>query len=143
MTCPHGDKAARFVEYRDKDILGLVGSIRLGRGYYHCSHCRQGHFPWDEALRLSQQRLSPGAREVICLAGIQESFGKAAGRTLRKLAGICLCESTVERTTEALGTRLGEQLQGGAVFGAAEPYDWHTDANGQTCAYLAWMPPAS
>ena len=88
-------------------------------------------------LRLRPQRLSPGAEEVVCLAGIQESFGKAAGRTLRKLAGIDLSESTVERTTEAAGGRLGQQLQDGTVFGAAESYNWHTDAEGQTCAYVS------
>lgn len=114
-----------------------MGSIRLSRGYYHCRHCHRGHFPWDQTLRLSPQRLSPGAQEVVCLAGIQESFGKAAERTLRKLAGLRLSESTVERSTEATGTRLGAQWQQGNVFGPAQPYDWHEDANGQTCAYIS------
>jgi hypothetical protein len=137
MSCAHCGESAKFVSYRDKDIVSLLGIVRFERGYYHCRHCHQGHFPWDQLLRLSPQRLSPGAQQVVCLAGIQESFGKAAGRTLRKLAGLNLSESTVERTTEATGTRLGEQLQSGAVFGNAELYDWHEDANGQTCAYLS------
>jgi hypothetical protein len=137
MTCPHCGESARFVSHRDKDIISLLGTVRFSRCYYHCSHCHQGHFPWDGILRLSPQRLSPGAQEVVCLAGIQESFGKAAGRTLRKLAGLCLSESTVERTTEATGTRLGEHLQGGAVFGTAEPWAWHKDLSGQTCAYFS------
>jgi hypothetical protein len=77
-----------------------VGNIRVARGYYHCQHCCQGHFPWDKTLRISPQRLTPGAQEIVCLAGIQESFGKAAERTLQKLAGLRLSESTVERTTE-------------------------------------------
>jgi hypothetical protein len=137
MTCPHCGASARFVEQRPKNIVSLVGTVRLSRCYYHCGHCHHGHFPWDKTLRLSAQRLSPGAQEVVCLAGIQESFAKAARRTLRKLAGLCLCESTVERTTEATGTRLGGHLQSGTVFGKATPYDWHEDANGQTCGYLS------
>lgn len=137
MTCPHCGEAARFVEYRAKDVVSLLGMIRLSRGYYHCKHCGRGCFPWDSLLRLSPQRLSPGAQEVVSLAGIQESFGKAAGRTLRKLAGLRLSESTVERTTEAAGSRLGEHLQSGTVFGEATPYQWHQDADGQTCAYLS------
>jgi hypothetical protein len=137
MTCPHCGESARFVEHREKDIVSLIGTVRLSRCYYHCGHCHRGHFPWDETLRLSGQRLSPGAQEVVTLAGIQESFGKAAGRTLRKLSGLCLSESTVERTTEATGARLGEHLQSGSVFGEAEPYDWHQDASGQTCAYIS------
>ena len=137
MICPHGSASARFVEYREKDIVSLLGTVRFSRCYYHCGHCHHGHFPWDETLRLSSQRLSPGAQEVVCLAGIQESFGKAAGRTLRKLAGLCLSESSVERTTEATGARLGEQLQSGTVFDTAPPYAWHKDVSGQTCGYLS------
>lgn len=118
-------------------MVSLVGDIALERGYYHCTHCHEGHFPWDDVLRLSPQRLTPAAQEVTALAGIQESFGKAAERTLRKLAGIRLCESTVERTTEAAGQRVGEALQAKAVFGEARRWDWHRDRAGKTCAYVS------
>ena len=90
MTCQHCGEAARFVDYRDKDLLSLLGVMRVARGYYHCRHCGQGQFPWDQTLRISPQRLTPAAQEVVCLAGIQESFGKAAERTLLKLAGLRL-----------------------------------------------------
>jgi hypothetical protein len=115
----------------------LVGEIRLSRAYYHCRHCHQGHFPGDQTLRLSPQRLTPGAEEVTTLAGVQESFGKAAGRTLRKLAGLRVCESTVERTTEAAGQRLGERLEQGQTFGEQPPWAWHRDQAGRRCAYVS------
>src|SRR5262245_38832848 len=102
-----------------------MGKLKLERDYYHCGHCRQGHFPWDDILRLSPQRLTPAAQEVASLAGIQESFGKAAERTLPKLAGITLSESTVERTTEAAGEQLGQALEEGEVFGPKQTWDWH------------------
>jgi hypothetical protein len=137
MTCPHCGASARFVEYRCKGFVSLLGELRLERGYYHCQACGRGNFPWDVTLRLSPQRLTPGAQEIVCLAGVQESFGKAAERTLRKLAGLRLCESTVERTTEAAGARLGERLSDGAVFGDAQPWQWHHDATGQSCAYIS------
>ena len=63
------------MEYRTKGIVSLLGDVCLARGYYHCRHCGRGHFPWDATLRLSAQRLTAGAQEVVCLAGIQESFG--------------------------------------------------------------------
>jgi hypothetical protein len=137
MSCPDCQESARFVEYRPKRFVSLMGDIRFFRGYYHCEHCRQGHFPWDELLRLSPQRLTPAAQEVASLAGIQESFGKAAGRTLRKLAGIRVCESTVERTTEAAGERLGQALERGEVFGEKRTWEWHRDSTGTTCAYVS------
>jgi hypothetical protein len=137
MSCPHCLESARFVQHRDKTIVSLVGQMRLSRPYYHCEHCHQGHFPWDELLRLSPQRLTPAAQEVATLAGIQESFGKAAERTLPKLAGIRLSESTVERTTEAAGERLGQLLEEGKVFGPKSQWQWHRDATGKTCAYVS------
>lgn len=137
MTCPHCQESARFVEYRSKNLVSLVGEMRLSRPYYHCKHCRQGHLPWDELLHLSPQRLTPGAEEVATLAGVQESFGKAAQRTLRKMAGIYLCESTVERTTEAAGERLGQALKDGEVFGPKQTWDWNKDKAGKTCAYVS------
>src|SRR5262245_38396151 len=137
MSCPHCKEAARFVGYRPKRIVSLVGDLQIERGYYHCSACGQGHFPWDDVLRLSPQRLTPAAEEVTALAGIQESFGKAAERTLRKLAGIRLSESTVERTTEAAGERLGQALEKGAVFGPKQTWTWHKDRTGKTCAYVS------
>jgi hypothetical protein len=137
MSCPGCQESARFVEYRPKRFISLMGDIRFFRGYYHCEHCCQGHFPWDELLRLSPQRLTPAAQEVASLAGVQESFGKAAGRTLRKLAGIRVCESTVERTTEAAGERLGQALERGEVFGEKRTWEWNRDSTGTACAYVS------
>jgi hypothetical protein len=128
---------ARFVEYRPKGFVSLLGELHLARGYYHCRACGRGSFPWDATLRLTGQRLTPAAQEVVCLAGIQESFGKAAGRTLRKLAGLHLSESTVQRSTEAAGARLSDRLDAGAVFGHSQPWQWNRDADGQSCAYVS------
>ncbi len=97
------------------------------------------------------------------MAGIQESFGKVAERALYKLTGLRLCESTVERTTEAAGEKLGEMLEAGTVLTSAAPavptfdltidgaadvanaspapapaaWTWHRDATGKTCAYVS------
>lgn len=117
--------------------MSLLGTVCLQRGYYHCAACGRGHFPWDVSLRLSPQRLTPAAEEVVALAGIQESFAKAADRTLPKLAGLRLSESTVERSTEAAGARLQAWLEAGRVFGPPRPWDWHEDATGQRCAYVS------
>lgn len=125
------------MSYRTKQIVSLMGSFTFSRPYYHCSTCSHGHFPWDGTLRLTEQRLSPAAREVVSLAGVHESFGKAADRSLEKMAGLRLSESTVQRTTEAAGRQAGERLEQGAVFGDAPSWDWHRDANGKTCAYVS------
>lgn len=137
MSCPCCSESARCVNVREKIVTSLLGPIQVERHYYHCKDCGKGFCPWDENLRIAAQRLTPGAREVVCLCGIQESFGKAADRTLRKLTGIRLSESTVERTTENTGADLKQMQEAGALFGESEPYDWHVDATGARCAYVS------
>jgi len=137
MSCPHCQESARFVGYRDKTIISLVGPMELSRPYYHCAHCSSGTWPWDQILRLSQERLTPGAQEVTSLHGILNSFAEAAERTLYKSAGLRLSESTVERTTETAGGHLGKQLHKGIVFGPKMTWQWNVDAQGKTCAYVA------
>jgi hypothetical protein len=137
MTCPHCREDAGFEGYRPKTFVSLLGELHLSRPYYSCPHCHDGTFPWDALLRLSPQRLTPGAQEVVSLAGTQESFGKAAERTLQKLAGLRLCESTVQRTTEAAGERLGKLLEAGQVVGEQCTWKWNRDRQGQTCAYVS------
>jgi hypothetical protein len=137
MTCPHCRESARFVEYRPRTIQGLVGTFRLDRAYYHCRSCGRGIVPWDEVLRLSSQALSPGASEAICVAGAVDSFGESADVVLRKLAGLRVSESTVQRTSEAAGDDIGRRLAAGETFGAASDWGWHRDAEGKTCAYVS------
>lgn len=137
MSCPHCHQSARFVEYRPKTVQSLVGTFPLERAYYHCRSCGRGAVPWDETLDLSRQALTPGAREVIGVAGAVDSFGEAAGVVLKKLAGLHVSESTVERTSEAIGQDLGRRLAAGETFGIPGPWAWHTDAEGKTCAYVS------
>jgi hypothetical protein len=137
MSCPHCGDAARCVGWRTKGLTCLLGLVQLTRHYYHCGNCGKGQCPWDETLRTTRQRLTPGAREVVSLTGTQESFGKAADRTLHKLTGIRLSASTVERTTESAGTFLKEQQEKGILVGEGERYAWHVDADGVRCAYVS------
>jgi len=82
MTCPHCHESARFVGRRPETVQSLVGVFPLDRAYYHCQTCGTGAAPWDENLRPSRQTLSPGAREVISIAGAVDSFAEAADQTL-------------------------------------------------------------
>jgi hypothetical protein len=137
MTCPHCLESARFVEYRPKTVQSLVGTFPLDRAYYHCRSCGRGTVPWDEALGLSRQALTPGAKELICVAGAVDSFGEAADVVLKKLAALRVSESTVERTSEAAGQDIGRRVAAGETFGAGTPWSWHKDAEGKTCAYVS------
>jgi len=137
MTCPRCRESARFKGYRSKCVVSLLGEVRVLRSYYHCARCGVGQFPWDGVLRLASHSLTPGAEEVVALAGIQDAFDPVAERMLRTMSGLSLSGSTVQRTTEAAGQRLGQRLETCGGFGSPQQWAWHRDAAGQTCAYVS------
>lgn len=136
MSCPKCREAARFVGYRAKTTVSLLGPVRLRRAYYHCKTCRSGFCPWDEVLDLDASDTTPAAREVVSMAGAVEAFGQAAA-FLERMSGVRLSESSVQRTSEAVGADIGRRLDRGETFGAAADWDWHKDADGKTCAYVS------
>lgn len=115
----------------------LFGRFRLWRPYYHCARCHQGRVPWDQTLGLNSQGLTPAAQEVITLAGTQIAFPKASQKILKKLSGLHVSESTVQRTTEAAGLRLRQLYDAGVRVGEAMPWTWEPDAQGRSCAYVS------
>ena len=137
MTCPTCQGDARCKGFRWRAALSLLGPIRLRRHYYLCPACHTGTCPRDALLGLHAHDLTAAADEVVCLAGVQTSFAEAAERTLARLAGLRVSESTAERATEAAGARLAEAQAAGATFGPAQPWAWHKDAQGKTCAYVS------
>jgi hypothetical protein len=136
LVCPCGG-CAKFVNWRSKGFISLLGEIRLSRTYYYCSHCKTSQFPWDEQLALSERHLTPGAAELTSLSGTLTGFESAAERILLRMSGIRLSESTVQRVTEDAGKRVGERLQAKQTFGPQEPWQWQRDAEGKRCAYLS------
>jgi hypothetical protein len=74
---------------------------------------------------------------VICIAGLQTSFATASETTLVKLSGLRVSESTVERTTESEGEKLGAMLSDKQTIGTEQAWDWSCDAHGQTTAYIS------
>lgn len=139
--CEHCQGDARFVSRRDKRVVSLLGEFPLKRAYYHCPTCGHGHVPLDNEVGLAASHLTPAAAEVTCLAGVQTSFAQGSEITLRKMCGLRLSESTVERTTESAGERLRALLAAGETFaklpaGEPEPWEWEHDARGRTCAYV-------
>jgi len=137
VTCPTCNQSADFQGYRPLKPLSILGPIALQRAYYYCHRCG-GTVPWDEQVGLTPKRLTPAAEELTTLAGtLSNSFGEGAERVLTKLAAMKLSESTVQRTSEAAGHRLGELLKKKKVLGGPKPWRWHKDARGMTCAYVS------
>jgi hypothetical protein len=137
VTCPHCRQPAKFQRWQAKTVVSAVGPLRLTRAYYYCKHCGQGHCPWEAVLGLTRQDLTPGAAELASLLGAVAPFAEVSTTLLPKVAGLRLCESTVQRTTEAAGQRLSAARAAGMVFGPARAWEWSTDRAGRTCAYVS------
>lgn len=137
MTCPHCHEDARFKGYRKKGLLSALGPLTIERGYYHCPSCHHGHCPGAAAFGLDRTDLTAGAAELAALAGTLDNFARAAGVILPRMSGLSLAESTVERTTEAVGAELGRAPEAKVAFDEARAWDWHKDAEGVTCAYVS------
>jgi hypothetical protein len=117
--------------------VSAVGEVRYERAYYYCRHCGSGAAPADAGLHVVGAELTPAARETVALAGTVSSFAEAAEKVLPRLAGLRVSESTVDRTTEAIGTGLGSRLSAGEVFGREGPWAWPKDAHGRTVGYVS------
>lgn len=117
--------------------MTAVGQVTVTRPYYYCRHCHAGHSPRDAALGLTTGDLTRGAREAVALAGTLSSFAEAAEKTLPKLCGLRVSESTVERVTEGVGADVGERLASGHTFGPAVDWKWSRDADGKTVGYVS------
>jgi hypothetical protein len=120
-----------------RHFVSLLGPVRLRRHYYHCAACGQGVCPLDPLLGLHAHDRSPATEELACLAGVQTSFAEAADKVLRRMTGLRLSESTIQRATEDAGRRVATAQAAGQTFGAARRWDWHRDADGKTVAYVA------
>jgi hypothetical protein len=118
-------------------VVCLFGDLRVTRPYYHCADCHAGETPWDQELGLTKRFLTPAASELVTLAGTMESFARAADVNLRKMTGLRISESTVQRTTEETGQRLAELLRKKIKFGEDRVWNWQRDAQGRTCAYAS------
>jgi hypothetical protein len=115
-----------------------MGPVPCARAYYYCGRCGHGLFPWDQAVGLTPRSFTPATERLVCLAGtLSDGFEEAATKVLPEMAGLTVAETTVQRTTEAAGERLGKKLEQGAVFGSPRPWDWNRDRHGKRCAYVS------
>src|SRR5450432_2791863 len=64
----------QLLDYRLKEIISVVGPVKVRRGYYYCRECRQGVVPSDRQLDIAGTMYSPGARRLMGHVGGKEAF---------------------------------------------------------------------
>jgi hypothetical protein len=137
VTCPGCDYAAPYHDEAGRTLVSLFGPIRYQRAYYYCRRCGRGYHPFDAQAGIPTHQLTPAVERLASLAGgVSPSFEKGA-ELLQEMSGVALSESTVERTTEDVGSRIATLLGQGITFGPRVVWQWRRDARGRTVAYLS------
>jgi len=137
MICAKCGTTVPCKGFHSRGIVSLFGVVKFERHYYHCRPCRRCVSPLDATLGLREHDRTPAADEVVCLSGLMDAFATSASTLLRRMTGLVLSESTVQRATESAGARAAADLHANRTFGPATPWDWHRDADGKTVGYVS------
>ena len=106
VDCGQGHQA-RWLGWRPKQLMTVLGPIRIRRSYYYCEACGTGLYPHDRQWDIEETGLSPGVRRMMTWLGSKESFEEAR-QDLAELAGVLVVTKQVERVSE----QLGQQVEG-------------------------------
>ena len=115
VDCEQGHQA-RWLGWRPKQLLTVLGPIQIRRSYYYCEVCGTGVHPQDSHWGIEGTGLSPGVRRMMARLGSKESFEEAR-EDLAELAGVKVVTKQVERVSE----ELGQQVQGWTPAAASDP----------------------
>jgi hypothetical protein len=137
VTCPGCDYAAAYHDEASRTLVSLFGPIRYQRAYYYCRRCGKGYCPFDQHAGIPAHHITPAVERLASLAGgVSPSFEKGA-ELLQEMSGVALSESTLERTTEDVGSRIAALLDQGITFGPRVVWRWRRDAKGRAVAYVS------
>ncbi len=109
LACSCGHQA-RYHDRRPKQLLTVVGPVRIERAYYLCPHCQQGQSPRDVELDVVGTECSPGVRRMMAVVGSESSFDQGC-QQLQLLAGLEVTAKAVERHAEAIGADVAHREQ--------------------------------
>lgn len=101
IPCEKGH-AYEFVEYREKEVLTVLGPVAVNRAYYYDKECKTGCCPKDRALDIEGTSYSPGVRRMMSRVGASRPFG-LGHEDLYELAGIRVNAKEVERVSQETG----------------------------------------
>lgn len=104
IGCGQGHEG-EFIDYRQKQLLTVLGQVTVRRAYYYCGSCQRGLIPKDRELDIMGSSFSPGVRRMMGHVGAKEPFVEGS-KDLGKLAGIKVQTKAVERVAEAIGTQI-------------------------------------
>ncbi len=82
-------------------MLTADGEIELSRRYFWAKG-QAGMYPVDRSAGIDQERVSPGAREILCRLGMVQDFAQGA-EDARRIGNVPVCEERLRQIVEAEG----------------------------------------
>ncbi len=121
---------SKFVERRTKEVLTVLGPIRVERSYYYDAKCEKGICPRDKELQIENTGFSPGLQRMMVRVGALRPF--AQGREdMKELAGVEVSAKDIERISHDMGQKVEKFLTAhGVVSRSAETLYISMDGTG-------------
>lgn len=140
--CVCGRKA-KFMNYRSRTLVSVVGEVRVERPYHYCKHCRTGQLPWDAANGLSERCYTPGVKAMVSQAAARMSYQDTV-EFLAELTPVRIEESAAQwivaevggRVREAQAAEAAHYLSGLAVLPAGPPVERLYVTMDGSCAHI-------
>jgi hypothetical protein len=101
IPCGNGHRY-EFIEYREKEVLTVLGSVTVKRAYYYDPDCRSGWCPKDRTLDIEGTSYSSGVRRMMSKVGAYRPFG-LGHEDMYELADIRVSAKEVERISQMVG----------------------------------------
>jgi hypothetical protein len=124
MLCSEEGQLFEFKEYRDKDVLTVLGPVTVQRAYYYDQDSKEGFCPKDAALDIAETSFSPGVRRIMARVGAYRPFG-LGHEDIKEMAGIEVDPKAIERIAHQLGEQVEEFYQeegSGLLSGKIVPF---------------------
>lgn len=94
-----------FQEYRDKELLTVLGPLKVKRAYYYDQISKKGWCPKDTAIDIEGTSYSPGVKRIMSRVGACRPFG-IGQKEIKELSGIEVNAKAIERESYKLGTEV-------------------------------------
>jgi hypothetical protein len=101
---------AKYMEIREKEVMTVLGKIRLKRGYYYDSESGKGYCPKDKDLGIEGISFSPGVQRMMARTGSNRPFSLSEEDIL-ELAGLDINAKAIERNCHRLGEEAEEYIK--------------------------------
>jgi hypothetical protein len=108
-----------FMEYRDKNLLTVLGKVKVKRAYYYDRESSAGFCPKDKALDIEGTSFSPGMRRIMGRVGASIPFG-LGHEDIKEMVGIDVTAKEIERMSHKLGEQTEEFIAGQAKISLAD-----------------------